>query len=98
MPLFQDALGNFIAGVNNPGLRMHALHLHGGNTLLPFRTVCVYHNIKFMAANDAQVSGIIDTVHVQLEQKDKCGRIIPVRFDTVLIWGSGQGESLLHPH
>jgi len=97
-PLFQDALGNFIAGVNNPELRTHALHLRGGNTLLPFCTVCVYHNIKFMAANDAQVSGIIDAVHVWPEQKDKHRRIIPAQFDTVLIRGSGQGESLLHPH
>ena len=90
--LFQDALADFIAGVNNPGLGTCALRTHAADTLLSFRTVRVYHNIKFMAANDAQVSGIIDAVYVRPEQKDKRGRIIPARFDTVLIQGSGQGE------
>ena len=96
--LFQDALADFIAGVNNPGLGTRALRARAENTLLPFRTVRVYHNIKFTAANDTQASGIIDAVHVQPDQKDKRGRIIPARFDTVLIRGSGQGEFLLHSH
>jgi len=83
-PLFQDALADFIAGVNNPGLRVCA-----ANTLLPFCTVWVYYHIKFM---DAQGSEIIDAVHIQPEQKDSHGWIIPVRFDTVLIQDSRQGK------
>jgi len=88
-PLFQDVLADFIAGVNNPRLRVHALRTHAANTLLPFCTVWVYHHIKFM---DTQGSEIIDAVHIQPEQKDSCGWIIPVRFDTVLIRDSGQGK------
>ena len=97
-PLFQDALGDFIASVNNPGLGVCALCTHGGNTLFTFRTVQVYHNMKFTGMNDAQKWEIVDTVYVQLEQKDKRGWIIPVRFDTVLIQGSDQSESLLYLH
>jgi len=76
-PLFQDALADFIADVNNPGLRVHALYTHAGNTLLPFCTVHVYHNMKFIAINDAQKWEIVDAVYVWLEQKDKQGQIIP---------------------
>jgi len=97
-PLFQDALADFIADVNNPGLRVHALHTRAGNTLLPFRSVRVYHNMKFIAINDAQKWEIVDAVYVRPEQKDKRGRIIPARFDTVLVQGSEQSESLLYLH
>jgi len=90
--LFQDRLGDFIAAINNPGLGMHALHTHSANTLLPFHTVRIYHNIKFRAANNAQELEIVDAVHVWLEQKDKRGQIIPARFDTVLVQGHGEGE------
>jgi hypothetical protein len=91
---FQDALADFIAGVNNPGLGVRALHARAANTLLPFRTVQVYHNIKFTTPSGAQESEteIVDAVHVRPEQKDSRGRIIPARFDTVLIQGSGQGN------
>jgi hypothetical protein len=95
-PLFQDTLADFIASVNNPGLGVRALRAHAENTLLPFRTVCVYYNIKFTATNDAQELEIVDVIHVRPEQKDKRGRIIPARFDTVLVQGSGQSKSLLY--
>ena len=90
--LFQDRLGDFITAINNLGLGMHALHTHSANTLLPFCTVHVYHNIKFRAANDAQELEIVDAIHVWLEQKDKHGQIIPAQFDTVLVQSCGEGE------
>ena len=91
-PLFQDALADFIVGVNNPGLGVRALRARAENTLLPFRTVRVYHHIKFTSTNGSQESEIVDAVHVRPEQKDSRGRIIPARFDTVLVQGSGQGK------
>jgi len=95
-PLFQNTLADFIADVNNPGLRVHALHTCAGNTLLPFCMVHIYHNMKFIAINDAQKWEIVDAVYVWPEQKDKQGQIIPVQFDTVLVQGSEQSESLLY--
>ena len=81
---FQDALADFIASVNNPRARVRALHTHSANTLLPFRTVRVYHKIKFMTGSE-----IVDAVHVQPEWL-KNGWVTPARFNTVLIRGSGQ--------
>jgi hypothetical protein len=86
----KDALADFIAGVNNPGLSGRALHARAGDTLLPFQSLPVYHNIKFTSVSDAQGSEIVDTIHVRPEQKDPRGRIIPARFDTVLVRARGQ--------
>ena len=76
--MFQDALADFIVGINNPGLGVCALRAWAENTLLPFRTVRIYHHIKFTSTSGTQESEIVDAVHVQPEQKDKCGWIIPV--------------------
>ena len=84
-PLFLDALADFVVGFNNPGLGVRALRTRAANTLLPFRTVRVHHHIKFTAPGDAQELEIVDAVHIQPEQKDSRGRIIPARFDTVLV-------------
>ena len=96
-PQFLDILADFITATNNLGLRMYALHTHAGNTLLPFCTIHVYHNIKFTAANDTQELEIVNAIHVWLEQKDKCGRTILVQFDTVLVQSSGEGKCF-HSH
>jgi hypothetical protein len=85
--LFQDALADFITQLNNPGIGGNALHRLSANTLLPFRTVAAYHNIKFTGSSGLE---IIDSVHARPEQKDLRGRIIPSRFDTVLVRGRGQ--------
>ena len=90
---FQDALADYIASVNNPGLGVRAVRTHAANTLLPFRTVRAYHKIKFTTASDAQGSDrseIVDVVFVRPELH-KDGRITPARFDTVLIQSGGQG-------
>ena len=61
---FQDALADFIAQVNNPGLsRRQELCQHAANTLIPFCAVPVFHNIKFMESG----SGTVDSVHAQPE-------------------------------
>lgn len=84
---FQDALANFIAQVNNPGARGSTLRLRAEDTLIPFRGVPVFHVIKF---TEAEKSETIDSVLARPEQKDKHGRIIPSRFDTVLIRSASQ--------
>ena len=87
---FQDALADYIASVNNPGLGMRAVRTHAANTLLPFRTVRAYHKIKFTTPSDTRRSEIVDVVYVQPELL-KDGRITPARFDTALIQSGGQG-------
>ena len=50
----------------------------------------MHHRIKF---TDSDQTEIVDSVQVQPEQKDKRGRLVPARFDTVLVRGKSQGNS-----
>jgi Plavaka transposase len=86
---FQDALGDFIAQVNNPGAAASTLHNRSRNTLIPFSRVPVFHHFKFTKSGDSDESEIVDAVHVRPEQRDSRGRIIPPRFDTVLVRSRG---------
>jgi len=79
---FQDELADFVAQVNNPGASRSILSLCAEDTLIPFRGVPVFHVIKFTGTDGSQTT---DSVHAQLEQRDKRRRIIPSRFDTVLV-------------
>jgi hypothetical protein len=88
--LFQDTLADFIAQFNNPGTGGNALHRLSANTLLPFRTVHAYHNVKFTNHNSSGALEIVDAIYARPEQKDSRGRVIPSRFDTVLVQGKGQ--------
>jgi hypothetical protein len=99
--LFQDALGDFIASVNNPGLTGNPLHMCRANTLILFCTVPVFHYIKFTGDSDSVESeAIIDAIHAWPEQRDSCGQIILSCFDTVLVQGKhgSQSESYLDLH
>jgi len=87
---FQDALGEFIARINYPGASGNALHARATNTLIPFCLVPVFHKVKF-TSNNVEPVEIVDVIHVQPEQKDTHGRIIPPRFDTVLVHTECQG-------
>ena len=69
-----------------------ALRALAEDMLLPFRSVPVFHKIKFVSTCD---SDIIDTVHVRLDQRDACRHPIPAHFDTVIVSGGGQGGA---PH
>ncbi|KAF8494898.1 hypothetical protein F5888DRAFT_1795019 [Russula emetica] len=81
---FQDTLADFIAQVNYPGASETALRHRAHNTHIPFSAVAVYHNLKFTKGTE-----IVDVIHIRPEQKDLHGRIIPGRFDTVLVDSRG---------
>lgn len=87
---FQDALAEFIARVNYPGVSGNALHARAVNTLITFRSVPVFHKVKFVSG-DAESAEIVDALHVRPEQKDKHGRVIPSRFDTAHVLTQSQG-------
>lgn len=86
---FQDALADFIALVNHPGAPTAVLRARAANILIPFRGVPVYHYVKFTETESGNVT--VDAVHIRPEQKDNRGRIIPSRFDTVLVRNMSQG-------
>jgi len=85
---FQDLLGDFFARLKEPHLSGRTLHTRGGNTLIPFRHVPVYHKIKFRNGDGA----IVDAIHIRPEHVDAHGRIIPARFDTVLVQAGQQPD------
>jgi hypothetical protein len=89
---FQDALAEFIARINYPGMSGNALDVRAVNTLLPFRSVSVFHKVKF-TSSDPESDEIVDAVHVRPEQKDVQGRVIPPRFDTVLVRSQSQDSA-----
>jgi hypothetical protein len=86
---FEDALGDYITKVNYPGLTGNALRARASNTLIPFHAVPVFHYIKFTKHGETDIS---DAVQIRPEQRDTRGRIIPSRFDTVLVRTRGQAE------
>ena len=87
---FQDALADFVAQVNNPGVRGNTLRSRAEDTLITFRGVPIFHFIKFTETGGSET---IDSVHAQPERRDKRGRIIPSRFDTVLVQSPSQDTS-----
>jgi hypothetical protein len=87
---FQDALADYIARMNHPDLSAAALRARAANTLIPFRSVPVYHRIKFQQKGHPEV---VDSILVWPEQTDSHGRRIPSRFDTALV-RSGSQDSM----
>ena len=82
---FQDALADFIAQTNYPEASGAALRQRAHDTHIPFSGMPVYYNIKFTRGSDSK---IVDAVHIQPEHQDH-ERIIPGRFNTVIVNGRG---------
>jgi hypothetical protein len=92
---FQDSLADIIARVNNPGATAATLRNCAHNTLIPFNAVPVYHKIKFTAGREDHSSEVLDSAQAHSAGKNFRGRIIPARFDTVLV---REGEYTIHPN
>jgi hypothetical protein len=92
---FQDCLADFIARVNNPGASAAVLCACAADTLLQFRSVPVFHRIKFSNSN-ADDSEIVDSVVVQPEQLDTHGHTVPSRFDTVVVQDGHNTHTMVH--
>lgn len=90
---FQDTLADFIALANYPGASAATLRTRAADTLIPFQSVPVFHRIKFSSTANSEDSEIIDSVVVRPEQRDSRGRLVPSRFDTVLVRGK---EDMMH--
>jgi len=90
---FQDALADFIARVNHPDVSTAKLRNRAHNTLIPFNAVPVYHKFKFTASRNSDRLEVVDSVQIHPAQTDLRGRILPARFDTVLVC---EGEYTTH--
>jgi Plavaka transposase len=85
---FLDALADFIAHLNHPGASTSRIQSYSRNLFLSFSSVAVFHKIKFTLRG--KPNEVVDTIHVRPEQNDVHGRIVPARFDTVLVRGKRQ--------
>ena len=92
--IFQDALADFIAHVNHPGVSTATLRHWAHNTLIPFYEVPVFHKIKFTASRNSERTEVVDSVQVRPAQTNHRGQIISGRFDTVLVCGGQYGTQL----
>jgi hypothetical protein len=73
---FQDALADFLVHLNNPELSTNAVRRQADNTLIPFRSVLVFHSIKFTKCGQSEIS---DVAHARPKVMD-----LDARFDTVI--------------
>jgi hypothetical protein len=97
---FLDALADFLAQVNNPGMSGTVLRSWASNLLIRFSSIPVFHKIKFTARPSTsdllEESEVLDSIQARPEQRDVRERIIPARFDTTLIQSqhTTQGEGI----
>ena len=86
-PDFQDALGDFIASHRSTMGAATTTRAQGEDELLPFRKVPVFHNVKFTVSHGDNKCKpeIVDAIHARPEGTDSRQRLVPERFDTVLV-------------
>ena len=92
---FQDELGDFIALCKSTAGSAAAIRARGAETLIPFNTVPVYHRVRFTTRDQGYNNGepeIVDAIQARPEQVDSQGRVVPARFDTVLVRNSSRSE------
>ncbi|KAI1781775.1 hypothetical protein LXA43DRAFT_977924 [Ganoderma leucocontextum] len=84
----EDALARFIVKYRNPALTPPQIKRAAQDINFCFDRVPAYHRIKFIL-EDAQrlgiMKGIHDAAHARPARKDRQGRAVPARFDTVLV-------------
>ncbi|TFK79321.1 hypothetical protein K466DRAFT_505729 [Polyporus arcularius HHB13444] len=95
----RDALARFIVRYQHPTLTDAEVERALDTVVIRFRHVPVYHRMKFIL-EDAQELGIMedtrDAAHARPQRKDKQGRPVPGRFDTVLANEGDGGEIGVH--
>lgn len=94
---FRDALARYVANARFPGLSAQALEAKARTISMPFRTLPVFHLIKFTTTDFYTTGGpsdvVVDSVHVKPRRIDGRGREVPARFDTVLV-NDGTGQEV----
>ncbi|KAI0631297.1 hypothetical protein C8Q77DRAFT_1062323 [Trametes polyzona] len=92
----RDALARFIAQYSDPMLNTPEVEAESLNVFLPFNKVQAFHKLKFVL-DDAQSLGIMegfhDAAHARPRRKDSQGRMVPGRFDTILVNTGTGGHS-----
>ncbi|KAJ8456588.1 hypothetical protein ONZ51_g12036 [Trametes cubensis] len=92
-----DALARFIVQYNDPHLAPAEVRHRAALVYMRFRSFPAFHRLKFIL-EDAQALGVMedthDTAHARPQRTDLRGRLVPGRFDTVLVNEHGTAGGL----
>ncbi|KAJ6616602.1 hypothetical protein B0H10DRAFT_1799063 [Mycena sp. CBHHK59/15] len=86
---FRDAIARYVVAANDLDLSARAVEQYASNLAMPFRSVPVYHKIKYVTQSAPDT--IVDSVYVKPAITNGRGKLIPGRFDTVLV-NDGNGK------
>ncbi|KAK7687242.1 hypothetical protein QCA50_009747 [Cerrena zonata] len=78
----------FIAHRRNPTFSGNRLERAAANIILPFSSLQIFHKIRFYnrpVEDWLNSDDVMDVAHARPSYQDKQGRLVPARFDTVLI-------------
>ncbi|KAM6491600.1 hypothetical protein JOM56_012992 [Amanita muscaria] len=96
---FYDAFARFVVLWRNPQTSRARLERDALDVHIPFRTVSVYHQIRFEDMHDQQEEAFTgDVIHIRPQYKNKHGEVIPGRFDTGLVHRRAENESGIHAY
>lgn len=97
---FRDALARYVVTLVHPTFNRNQIERASGDIFFQFRTVSVFHRIKFAIDADGLVgkapTTVVDSVHINPSRKDSDsrGRGIPARFDTALVTNGTESTDL----
>ncbi|KAM6489611.1 hypothetical protein JOM56_014933 [Amanita muscaria] len=92
---FYDAFARFVVLCRNPEITRTRLESEALDVHIPFRSVAVYHRIRF---KDCQEGAVSDAIHVQPPYNNKKGQSVPGRFDTALVQCGLENLSGIHAY
>lgn len=93
-PFFVDVLARFVVQDTDPALMRAQVEDRASNIDLPMRSLPVFHKARFWLGNANQhrlMSKERDVVHAARFRVGKRGKMVPARFDTVLVNGGMGG-------
>ncbi|KAM6490958.1 hypothetical protein JOM56_013578 [Amanita muscaria] len=91
---FRGAFARFVVLLRYPQINRTRLEREILDVHIPFRTVSVYHRIRFEDAHSLE--GFADTIHIQPQYKNTKGQLIPGRFDTALVKYGSEMQGGIH--
>jgi Plavaka transposase len=92
---FEASLSHWVIQYQNPEFTKRQIDDAAQDLDLPFNKVLVYHRIKFISTDpfsiDPTIEKTVDSITATPSKLDKYGKVIPGRFDTVLVKVQGTG-------
>lgn len=93
-PFICDAIAQYIVHFNNPEYSNTRIEQMAANVDPPVTSLAVYHKVKLWLGSKSHhrlTANKFDTVHVQPTRRNKYNKVVPGRFDTVLV-NTGEGQ------